>query len=137
MRSSRYQINEQEVDSVADQLLGKPFERGARGPDRYDCFGLLSAIFLGCGIDLDDPFRMDSVDSGAFRRFRALFRRLSPGQALERLDVIKQKRQQAHVSIYLSRGYALDTFEFSLRVPIENIQPFVTGIWRYRCLAEL
>lgn len=137
MHSSQYQINEQEVDSVADQLIGKPFERGARGPDSYDCFGLLSAIFLGCGIDLDDPFKLRTVDSGAFRRFRGLFRRLAPGEALKRLDVIKQTRQQAHVSVYLSRGYALDTYDFSFRAPVENLQPFVTGIWRHRCLAEL
>ncbi len=136
MDSELFQISAREVDSVADRLIGKPFERGARGPDFYDCFGLLTAIFSGCGIDLDDPFGKSTVDPGGFRRFRRLFRRLSPGESLERLDVIKQKRQRSHVSIYLSRGYALDTYDSSFRVPVENIQFFVTDIWRYRCLAE-
>lgn len=130
----RYQIREQEVDGIADLLIGKPFKSGARGPFHYDCFGLLVAMFLGCGIDLDDPFQKQTVDQGGFRRFRQLFRRVSPDEELQPLDVIKQRRLQAHVSIYLSHGFALDTSDHAFRSPVENLAPHITGIWRCKCL---
>ena len=119
---------------MADQLIGKPFERGARGPDRYDCFGLMYALFSGCGIDLDDPFKRGTVDHDGFKSFRSLFVELPRDVKLLPLDVLKQKRRRAHVSMYLSRGYALDIFNETIRIHVENIMPFTTGVWRYRCL---
>ena len=136
MVSQRFPIREQEVDAVADRLIGKPFERGARGPVRYDCFGLLYAMFEGCGIELEDPFSQSTVDPRCFRRFRRQFRRLFQGETIQALDVIQQRRSSAHVSVYLSRGFALDTYEEAFRVPRENIAPFTIGVWRYRCRAE-
>lgn len=135
MDSRQFQINALEADVVADQLLGKPFERGARGPERYDCFGLLYALFSGCGIELDDPFKESTVDHSEFRRFRDLFVELPRDVSMNPLDILKQKRQRAHVSVYLSRGFALDIFNEAIRIPVENIIPFTTGVWRYRCLA--
>jgi cell wall-associated NlpC family hydrolase len=35
-------------------LLGLPFERGARGPDSYDCYGLVREMFRRAGIDVPD-----------------------------------------------------------------------------------
>lgn len=35
-------------------LIGKPFERGARGPDAYDCYGLVRVMFDRRGITIPD-----------------------------------------------------------------------------------
>lgn len=35
-------------------LLGKPFVRGARGPDTYDCYGLAMEMFRRAGIVVPD-----------------------------------------------------------------------------------
>lgn len=35
-------------------LLGKPFERGARGPEAYDCLGLAIEIARRCGRQVPD-----------------------------------------------------------------------------------
>ena len=31
---------------MTDNYVGKPFVDGARGPDAYDCWGLVAAIYL-------------------------------------------------------------------------------------------
>lgn len=42
-------------------LLGKQFEYGGRGPERFDCFGLATELYRRAGVDLpgwassDDP----------------------------------------------------------------------------------
>lgn len=35
-------------------LLGIPFERGARGPNSYDCYGLAREMFRRAGIEVPD-----------------------------------------------------------------------------------
>lgn len=37
-----------------DDLIGKPFENGGRGPDNFDCWGLVLEIFRRYGIELPD-----------------------------------------------------------------------------------
>jgi cell wall-associated NlpC family hydrolase len=35
-------------------LLGLPFERGGRGPDSYDCYGILKEMYRRSGVELPD-----------------------------------------------------------------------------------
>jgi cell wall-associated NlpC family hydrolase len=35
---------------VVEGLVGKPFQWGARGPDAYDCWGLVTAALQGVGL---------------------------------------------------------------------------------------
>ncbi|GMB00240.1 NlpC/P60 family protein [Pelosinus sp. IPA-1] len=37
-----------------DKLIGKPFVNGGRGPDSYDCWGLVCEVFKMYGIELPD-----------------------------------------------------------------------------------
>lgn len=39
---------------ITDDLIGKPFTDGGRGPDTYDCYGLASEIFRRYGVDLPE-----------------------------------------------------------------------------------
>jgi len=48
-----------DIESVQD-LIGKPYQRGARGPDAYDCWGLCVEVYRRGGIDLPD-FREDHM----------------------------------------------------------------------------
>lgn len=43
-----------DVPSHAD-LIGIPFEKGARGPEKYDCLGLLAEMYRRKGISIHDP----------------------------------------------------------------------------------
>jgi cell wall-associated NlpC family hydrolase len=46
-----------------DDLLGKPFENGGRGPERYDCWGLVCEVFRRYGMELPD-YRVSCLDAG-------------------------------------------------------------------------
>jgi len=35
-------------------LIGKPFERGARGPDAFDCWGLVLEMYRRAGVNAPD-----------------------------------------------------------------------------------
>lgn len=37
-----------------DDLIGKPFETGARGPNKYDCYGLCIEVYKRIGKELPD-----------------------------------------------------------------------------------
>lgn len=45
-----------------EDLLGLPFERGARGPDEYDCYGLIIELHRRLGIELPDFESPGSVE---------------------------------------------------------------------------
>jgi cell wall-associated NlpC family hydrolase len=38
------------VDEALEELIGLPFERGGRGPDAYDCWGLVLALRRRLGL---------------------------------------------------------------------------------------
>lgn len=48
--------------SVAD-LIGKPYVRGGRGPDAYDCAGLVVEVMRRRGIDLRIPETPEAEDA--------------------------------------------------------------------------
>jgi cell wall-associated NlpC family hydrolase len=37
-------------------LIGKPFKDGGRGPDSYDCYGLVKEVYHRLGIELPDLY---------------------------------------------------------------------------------
>ncbi|MDR1977214.1 MAG: C40 family peptidase [Synergistaceae bacterium] len=49
-------------------LIGKPFIDGGRGPDGYDCWGLVCEVFRRGGIELRDyrDFNLSCYDSEGF-----------------------------------------------------------------------
>lgn len=47
-------------------LLGMPYERGARGPDSYDCYGLVKEMFDRAGNpvpDFDAPGTLEEIEA--------------------------------------------------------------------------
>ena len=43
-------------------LIGKPFSPGGRGPDNYDCYGLVKELYRRSGIELPE-YAYDSPDN--------------------------------------------------------------------------
>jgi len=53
-----------QVPSYAD-LIGKPFQRGGRGPNEYDCYGLVREMNRRAGIiipDFLDPGTLEKIE---------------------------------------------------------------------------
>lgn len=47
-------------------LLGMPYVRGARGPDAYDCYGLVKELFSRAGVDVPDfdcPGSLEEIET--------------------------------------------------------------------------
>lgn len=42
------------ADFQVNDIIGKPFKDGGRGPDAYDCWGLVMEVFRRQGIELPD-----------------------------------------------------------------------------------
>jgi len=42
------------IDLEFCDLIGTPFEYGGRGPDSYDCYGLLMELYKRVGVDITD-----------------------------------------------------------------------------------
>jgi len=89
--------------NIAD-LVGKPFKSGGRGPDEYDCYGLVIEIYRRLGIEIPN-YTVNALD---FRAVNAIYQE---GKKLwilvdkpEILDILAIKFNSPvinHVAVYL------------------------------------
>ena len=55
-----------------DDFVGLPYREGARGPDAYDCYGLVAAVLRAMrGVELPDWYQPASGPAGASRAISA------------------------------------------------------------------
>lgn len=90
-------------------LIGKPWRSGARGPESFDCWGLVAWVYehhlgrlLAPYADLD-PHDIVAVH-GTIRRELPRWQEV-PRSALQDLDVVGMSRNRAihHVGVWLAR----------------------------------
>lgn len=67
-----------------DDFVGLPYAEGARGPDAYDCYGLVAAVFWHLrGIELPDWYAGSPGPQGASRAIsEALAGEVSGGRSI-------------------------------------------------------
>jgi cell wall-associated NlpC family hydrolase len=87
------------VDALAQ--VGKPYRYGGRGPDSFDCSGLVAYVYGRAGIKLPrstmDLYRSgEKIDRDEVRAGDLLFYRFE-----------ERKREPSHVVIYLGDGEAV------------------------------
>ena len=70
-----------------DDLIGTPFERGARGPQKLDCYGLIMELSRRNGVELPDI--------------------RTPEEAAEMAVAIQQERDEAWEEIPMTPGGVL------------------------------
>jgi cell wall-associated NlpC family hydrolase len=85
----------QEAATMAKAQLGKPYQWGAQGPDRFDCSGLVCHVYGSLGVDMprvsrDQARRGDEVERG----------RLQPGDLV---FFATDGNSINHVGIYIGR----------------------------------
>jgi cell wall-associated NlpC family hydrolase len=62
------------VGEVVDNILGKPFEFGGRGPGTFDCLGVVLHVLRGAfGLSLPDP----GLSIAAIETFKKHFRHVN------------------------------------------------------------
>lgn len=116
-------------------LIGKPFAWKGRGPDAFDCYGLMQEIERRNGRTLPDyesPTVMDQVHA-CIRDNVSLFRpcEIGPGA----LVLLRCGWHNSHIGIVLPFDKLLHTWERSGGVTCEQLDPWrrrIVGSYTYR-----
>jgi cell wall-associated NlpC family hydrolase len=117
---------------ITDDLIGKPFQDGGRGPDGYDCWGLAKEIFRRHGIELPD-YQICCEDAS---RIASEIDTQRPGwircDSLPPTPSLVVMRYGSkfcnHTGVYLGYGQFIHTRE-SIGVNIDRIE---SPNWRHR-----
>jgi cell wall-associated NlpC family hydrolase len=93
-------------------LLGIPFERGARGPNSYDCYGLAMEMFRRIGVavpDFKSPGTLEEI-ADLVRRKEARWNKVPFGQ-VHSLVTLRVEGLVAHVGFMIDADRFIHAFE--------------------------
>lgn len=116
-----------------NDLIGKPFKNGGRGPEKYDCWGLAAEIFARHGIQLpdykincDDASRID----GQIQSQRSQWINCQNKVPTPALVVIRYAENDLlnHVGVYIGAGRFIHTRD-KIGVNIDRVDGTV---WKRR-----
>lgn len=117
------------------ELIGIPFKYYARGPEEYDCFGLLMMLYERFrGIKLPDYGSAEGVEKIALLMAHGL-QDWTPVEAKEGVAVMfRVNGLGAHVGYCIGDGKFIHTWEQSAGVVIERLdtwKPRIIGFYDY------
>lgn len=124
-----------------EDLLGKEFEYGARGPDKYDCYGLCIELRQRAGLPFPENYATITdricIDREMWAAAGELFEKLrspSPGCIV---SFMVRPPFTSHIGIVLPNLYQFIHITKGTRVAVErfDIQPWsrrCTGFWEVR-----
>ena len=96
------------VFTLIDDLIGKPFKSGGRGPDNYDCWGLAMEVYKRFGIDLPD-FSICAMDAARIaeevENQRSQWVKVEGEPPVPSLVLMKlNSRWNNHIGVYIGQG---------------------------------
>jgi cell wall-associated NlpC family hydrolase len=117
-------------------LIGRPFRNGGRGPDEFDCYGLVKFL-----IERDTgrrvPDYVTPTDTGAVHALmivsREFWTRL-PGPKVGSMVFFKLGREVCHVGYMISHTLFIHAWEKSGGVTIERLSDWtkrIDGFYEY------
>jgi cell wall-associated NlpC family hydrolase len=117
-------------------LIGAPFERGARGPDRFDCYGLVRFLIereTGQQVpDYESP--EDSPRVHALMICSRMFWRELPAAKPGCVVMFKLGREVCHVGFVIGDGLFIHAWEKSGGVTVERLSHWerrIEGFYEY------
>ena len=96
-----------------NDFVGLPYREGARGPDAYDCYGLVMAVFrAACGVSLPDWYQDGPGTRAASRAISAaLAGEVSGGRAVKvaepanlDLAIVSNTNRPDHIGVVWDGG---------------------------------
>lgn len=122
-----------------DDLIGKPFKYGGRGPDEYDCFGLALELHKRNGIILPDYPSSEDPQEQCISFIDGVDKFYEPVEVPESLDIIMFQivpKFVSHCGIYIGYGKFIHITR-RIAVAVEELgspvwQDKVRGIYRFR-----
>ena len=113
-----------------EDLIGKEFAYGGRGPDQYDCYGLLREMFRRAGKEVPD-YKSPSVGAEIIAMIldkKNEWEEVEPGPGTA---MLMRLRGNAHVGFRLPYGLFIHTWERSGGVCVERVRD-----WEARIVAH-
>jgi cell wall-associated NlpC family hydrolase len=117
-------------------LIGAPFRRGARGPDEFDCYGLVKFL-IERATGREVPDYKSPTDTGATHALmitsREFWHRL-PGQKVGSMVFFRIGREVCHVGYVISNGLFIHAWEPSGGVTVERLSEWekrIDGFYEY------
>lgn len=123
-----------DLGRLVDERLGKPFQRGARGPGAFYCLGLwLDLLEASTGIVIQDPFIRPEEE--ALRTFWNRFIRFEQLGELRPLDILFWRSgPDAHVATVEDSRWGVSTSPTAgvFRAPLGDLIRRASAIYRLR-----
>lgn len=115
------------------ELIGVPFVNGGRGPDSFDCYGLIMHLLKEDGIDIPDYI---SPTGGAkiMAIFNSEIRLWQECKKRHGVILLFKVPGNLHVGYYLGNDTFIHTWEKSGGVTIERLSTWerrLVGIYEY------
>jgi cell wall-associated NlpC family hydrolase len=112
-------------------LIGKEFKDGGRGPEQFDCWGLVSEVFYRFGIEIPDykiSCEAKSEINGQINAERKKWERCTGELPVPALVVVMENGICNHTGVYIGNGQFIHAREHS-GVAIESLDNIV---WKKR-----
>ena len=113
-----------------EDLVGKPFAYGGRGPDEYDCYGLLSEMYRRIGKEIPD-YKSPNVGPEIIAMVLDKKQEWEEVEAKPGVAALIRLRGNAHVGFILPHGMFIHTWERSGGVTVERIRDWEARIVAY------
>ncbi len=121
------------MTSPFDPFVGLPYAERGRGPDAFDCWGLVVEVYR-VGLDLRLPLYGDAAtcaeEDRLFRHERAFVRQV---ERPDLFDLVLIRERPWHIGLWAGRGHLLH-MPFAKTSVIEPISTFgrrVEGFYRH------
>ncbi|WIV52847.1 C40 family peptidase [Amycolatopsis nalaikhensis] len=112
--------------------LGKPYVWGAKGPNAYDCSGLMLASWAAAGIGIPAG-TLSQVHAG---HAVAAIQHVQPGDLLFIPGALGTARVPRHVGMYAGHGLIVDAYDTGTGVILEPLSTWTSKIVAIRRIAD-
>lgn len=115
-----------EVAAVAYALrqVGKPYVWGAKGPDAFDCSGLVQAAWAAAGVALDAGTTSQIHDGVAVPSLAYV----QPGDLLFTPGSLGSPSNPRHVGLYIGDGLLVDAYDSATGVIVQPLSAWQNAI---------
>ncbi|WP_254896817.1 C40 family peptidase [Amycolatopsis sp. Hca4] len=125
-------VRQRAAVSFALGQLGKPYVWGAKGPDAYDCSGLMLASWAAAGVGIPAG-TVSQVHAG---HAVASIQQVEPGDLLFIPGSLGTAQVPRHVGMYAGHGLIVDAYDTDTGVILEPLSAWTSKIVAIRRIAD-
>lgn len=116
------------ADILYADLIGKPFVKDGRGPDGYDCYGLVREMFRRTGRETPEYSAKNAEGMANMARIALGLREWKKTDQRPGVMVVFRLAKTLHVGFVLPYGRMIHTWEHSGGVCVERFDDWKTKV---------